>query len=239
MNIEGTYTFAAPRDVVWPMMLDPDVLANAMPGCEKLEQTGENSYSGILNIRVGPVQGRFNGTIDLSEINAPEGYQLTLKGNGAPGFVNGTGTMELVDEGDSCTVKYTSDAQVGGRLAGVGQRLLETSARAIVRQSLEALEQQINAKMHPETDADGAVVETAVNPPSQTAFAAGVAKNMLTEIIPPEQQEKAKVAGAVTAVLTLLAMLLFIVRVSGKARRRRHANEIADILEARARRYNN
>jgi len=236
MNIEGTYTFAAPRDVVWPMMLDPEVLANAMPGCEKLEQTDENSYSGILNIRVGPVQGRFNGTIDLSDINAPEGYSLALKGNGAPGFVNGTGTMELIDEGDSCTVRYTSEAQVGGRLAGVGQRLLETSARAIVRQSLEALDQQINAKMHPEMDEEGEVVETAVSAPTQTAFAVGVAKNMLTEMIPPEQQEKAKVAGVAAAGLFLFAMVLFIVRLSSKARRRRHAHEIADVLEARARR---
>ena len=236
MNIEGTYTFAAPRDVVWPMMLDPEVLANAMPGCEKLEQTDENSYSGILNIRVGPVQGRFNGTIDLSDINAPEGYSLALKGNGAPGFVTGTGSMELIDEGDSCTVRYTSEAQVGGRLAGVGQRLLETSARAIVRQSLEALDQQINAKMHPEMDEDGEVAETAVSAPTQTAFAVGVAKNMLTEMIPPEQQEKAKVAGVAAAGLFLLAMVLFIIRLSGKARRRRHAHEIADILEARARR---
>ncbi len=236
MNIEGTYTFSAPRDVVWSMMLDPDVLAKAMPGCEKLEQTDENSYSGILNIRVGPVQGRFNGSVVLSDINAPEGYTLALKGNGAPGFVNGTGTMELIDEGDSCTVKYTSDAQVGGRLAGVGQRLLETSARAIVRQSLEAMDQQINAKMHPEMDEEGDVVETAVSPPSQTAFAVGVAKNMLTEMIPPEQQEKAKIAGAATVGLFLLAMVLFIVRLSAKARRRRYAHEIADVLEARARR---
>ena len=236
MNIEGTYTFAAPRDVVWPVMLDPEVLAKAMPGCEKLEQTDENSYSGILNIRVGPVQGRFNGTIVLSDINAPEGYTLALKGNGAPGFVNGTGTMELIDEGDSCTVKYTSDAQVGGRLAGVGQRLLETSARAIVRQSLEAIEQQVNAKMHPEMDEEGDVLETAVSPPTQTAFAVGVAKNMLSEMIPPEKQGTVKTVGAAAMGALLLAMVLFIVRLSGKARRRRFAHEIADVLEARARR---
>ena len=236
MNIEGTYTFAAPRDIVWPMMLDPEVLAKAMPGCEKLEQTDENSYDGILNIRVGPVQGRFSGGVVLSDINAPEAYTLTLKGNGAPGFVNGTGSMNIVDEGDSCTIHYTSDAQVGGRLAGVGQRLLETSARAIVRQSLEAIEQQVNAKMHPEMDEEGDVVETAVSPPSQTSFAVGVAKNMLTEMIPLEQQEKVKTAGAATAGLFLLAMVLFIIRLSGQARRRRHAHEIADVLDARARR---
>ena len=236
MNIEGTYTFAAPREVVWPMMLDPEVLAKAMPGCEKLEQTDENSYSGILNIRVGPVQGRFNGTIVLSDINAPEGYTLVLKGNGAPGFVNGTGAMEIIDEGDSCTVKYTGDAQVGGRLAGVGQRLLETSARAIVRQSLEAIEQQVNAKMHPEMDEDGEVAETAVSAPSQTTFAVGVAKNMFNEAIPEELQGKVIAAGAATVGLLLLAMVMFIVRLSGQARRRRHAHEIADVLEARARR---
>lgn len=238
MNIEGTYTFAAPRDTVWPMMLDPDVLAKTIPGCERLEQTGENSYSGILEIRVGPVQGRFNGTIDLSEINAPEGYQLIFNGNGAPGSVSGTGLIELVDEGDSCTVQYRSEAQVGGQLADIGERLLETSARAIVRQSLEALERQVNIKMHPEMDWDEDE-ETAVYPPTQPAFAAGVAKNMLIEIIPSEQKKRVKVAGAVTVVLLLLAMFLFIIRLSSKARRQRHANEIADILEARARQHNN
>ena len=133
MKLEGTYPFNASRDIVWPLLQDPHVLASIMPGCEKLEQISDNEFEGILKIKVGPVQGTFNGKIILSDINEPQSYNITIDGKGAPGFVKGQGGVQLVEENGRTILQYDGDAQVGGRLASVGQRLLDTSARAIVR----------------------------------------------------------------------------------------------------------
>ncbi len=188
MKINGTHTFAAPTEVIWPMLLDPHVLANVMPGCEKLEQVAENEYQGILKIKVGPVQGNFNGNIVLSDIQSPESYAIVVDGKGAPGFVKGNGRLRLEPSGDSTILHYEGDAQVGGRLASVGQRLLDTSANAIIRQSLEGLEAQIAARMNGGGEGGEETAVAAPPPPSQTEFALGVARHMAEEVLANEDQ---------------------------------------------------
>jgi carbon monoxide dehydrogenase subunit G len=191
MKIEGSYPFAAPRDLLYPMLLDPVVLANVMPGCEKLETVGENQFHGILKIKVGPVQGKFQGEVTLENLNSPQSYTITVDGKGAPGFVKGSGSMHLEADGDMTILHYNGDAQVGGRLASVGQRLLDTSANAIIRQSLEGLGQQIQARMM--SDASGELsldtAPIASTAPSQTQFAIGVAKNLAEEYFAPEKRD--------------------------------------------------
>lgn len=212
MKIQGSYTFAAPREIVWPMLQDPHVLTKAMPGCEHLDEVGDNQYEGILKIKVGPVQGKFKGDITLSDIRDPESYSLVVNGKGAPGFVKGTGSLQLEDDGDTTILHYEGDAQVGGRLASVGQRLLDTSARAIIRQSLEGLGQQIQARMMAQaaTGTNGnegltAVPAASTQPPSQIEFALGVAKNMIEELVPPDERE----AFFTKAMLTLGGIIVF------------------------------
>lgn len=191
MKIEGSYPFAAPRDILWPMLLDPQVLANVMPGCETLETVGENQYQGILKIKVGPVQGKFQGDVVLSDINSPESYTITVNGKGAPGFVKGSGSLRLEADGDQTTLHYSGDAQVGGRLASVGQRLLDTSANAIIRQSLEGLGQQVQARMMADASSELGIdkMPPPAAPPSQMQFATGVAKNLVEEYLAPDQRD--------------------------------------------------
>lgn len=218
MNVNGSYAFAAPQDVIWPMLLDPQVLANVMPGCEKLEQTAENEYQGILKIKVGPVQGNFNGNIRLSDINAPESYAIVVDGKGAPGFVRGNGRLRLEADGDSTTLHYEGEAQVGGRLASVGQRLLDSSAKAIIRQSLEGLEAQITARMTPAMA--GAVVETAPPPPpTQTEFALGVARHMVEDALATEDQEEL-IRKAIMGVGLLFVLYLLVEWFTGRIARK-------------------
>jgi carbon monoxide dehydrogenase subunit G len=207
MKIEGSYPFAAPRDVIWPMLLDPIVLANVMPGCELLEPTGENQYHGTLKIKVGPVQGKFQGDVALDNINGPEGYTITVNGKGAPGFVKGTGSVRLEEDGTMTILHYSGDAQVGGRLASVGQRLLDTSANAVIRQSLEGLGQQVQARMMGDVSNGLGMGETPTPPtsPSQAQFAAGVAKNLVEEYLAPENRDDLVKTG-----LIVLGTLLFI-----------------------------
>ncbi|MBK8905669.1 MAG: carbon monoxide dehydrogenase subunit G [Anaerolineaceae bacterium] len=209
MRIEGSYPFAAPRDVLWPMLLDPVTLANVMPGCEELETVGENQFHGILKIKVGPVQGKFQGEVTLADIESPHSYNIIVDGKGAPGFVKGTGSLRLEEDGDMTMLHYSGDAQVGGRLASVGQRLLDTSANAIIRQSLEGLGQQVQARMMAEASGGLGMAEAPPpTPPSQMQFAAGVAKNLAEEYLSPENRDSLiKGVLGVVGVLLLLQLL--------------------------------
>lgn len=207
MKVEGSYPFAAPRDVLWPMLLDPNVLANILPGCEKLETIGENQFNGILKIKVGPVQGKFMGDVVMSDLKSPESCTIAVDGKGAPGFVKGSGSLRLEADGDMTTLHYTGDADVGGRLASVGQRMLETSANAIIRQSLEGLGQQVQARMMASASSELGMdaAPTPPPPPSQAQFAAGVAKSLAADYFAPENRDNLVKTG-----LAILGAILLI-----------------------------
>ncbi len=238
MKVQGNYPFAAPQDLVWTNVQNPEVLAAIMPGCEKLVEIGENEYQGILKIKVGPVQGKFNGKIKLSDINAPQSYAITVDGKGAPGFVKGNGTLHLEADGDSTILHYDGDAQVGGRLASVGQRLLDSSAKAIVRQSLEGLGQHVQNQMMAQISVQNSVTNGSppdspipappqIEAPSQIEFAAGVAKNMLEELIPPESRDDVIKKG----VIVLGGLILF--RILSEWWMNRMAKKIAKRIKKR------
>lgn len=146
MKVAGEYNFDAPLDLVWSALQNPTILASILPGCEKLEQTGENEYVGGLSIKIGPVQGKFNGNVKLENIKPSEGYTMLVDGSGPAGFVKATGSLVLHDQGEKTHINYEGDAQVGGRIASVGQRLVESSAKAIIKQSLDALNNVLKAQ---------------------------------------------------------------------------------------------
>lgn len=145
MKLAGDYSFESSIQDVWDALFDPAVLAAVMPGCEKLELV-DGSYLGEIKVKVGPIQGNFTGKVDLSDQVEPRSYKMVVDGRGAQGFVKATATIELEPDGTGTKVRYDSDAQIGGRIASVGQRLIETSARAIVKQSLEGLAENIKIR---------------------------------------------------------------------------------------------
>jgi carbon monoxide dehydrogenase subunit G len=227
MKIEGTHTFTAPRETVWPLLLNPEILASVLPGCEELEQVGDHEYKGVLKIRIGPVQGRFNGVVTLTEINAPEGFHLTVNGKGAPGFVKGHGRLELAADNGTTVLEYEGDAHVGGRIASVGQRLLDTSARAIVRQSLEGLDLQVQAQTRPAAAAESGTTAAAprLSAPTQTQFATGVVKNMLEELVPVEKRDE------YLSRLLLLAGVVLVLSLIDRWRINRIARRVASAIQ--------
>jgi carbon monoxide dehydrogenase subunit G len=145
MKLEGDYLFEATVPEVWSALFDPVILAAVMPGCEKLELV-DGHYIGDIKVKVGPIQGNFTGKVDLKDRIEPQSYTMIVDGRGAPGFVKATAHVKLAAEGDATRVHYDTDAQVGGKIASVGQRLLEASARAIVAQSLEGLHANIKLR---------------------------------------------------------------------------------------------
>jgi hypothetical protein len=221
MDISGEYTFDAPQELVWQALRDPDVLASIMPGGEDFAEVGENEYAGALNVKVGPVQGKFKGNIKLTDIVEPDSYTITVDGKGAPGFVKATGHIKLSDLGEQTHMLYEGTAQVGGRIASVGQRLMDTSAKSIIRQSLEALHEYLKAQVAAQVAVQETAVatpaieaemaETAAKPveftrPSQTDVALGVAKDVADEFI-PAQYRPALIAVGVVVLLIVLYLI--------------------------------
>src|SRR2546422_4519239 len=122
MKLEGSYDIPAPRDKVWAAFLDPEVLRQAIPGCEKLELIGNDEYKATMKIGVGAVKGTFEGKVRLSDKKAPDSYRLATEGSGGPGFVRADTLITLSDAEGGTRVSYSADVPVGGRIAGVGQR---------------------------------------------------------------------------------------------------------------------
>jgi len=182
VRIEGEYIFNGPREEVWEVVRDPEVLASAFPGTQRPNKVSESDYEVSMNIRVGPVAGVFSGRIVVSNEVPPESCTLTVDGKGAPGWASGVGDILLVAQEDGTTLmKYEGEMQVGGKLASVGQRLLDTASKSIIRQGLEALNLALQARI--EAQAAGKEVEYA--PPTEAQFATAVAKDMAREMLPP------------------------------------------------------
>jgi len=148
MKLEGNYRFEAPLRSVWNALQDPEMLAATLPGCDKLTREG-NTFTGELNVKIGPVQGKFDGKVDLTEIVEPESFTMLVDGRGGPGFVKASAKVKLTPEGDGTRVDYDADVTVGGKIASVGQRLIDASARAITKQSLEGLNERLKAMAPP------------------------------------------------------------------------------------------
>ncbi|HWQ12488.1 MAG TPA: carbon monoxide dehydrogenase subunit G, partial [Roseiflexaceae bacterium] len=143
MKISGSYIIDAPRDQVWAALNDIEVLARVVPGCERLEQTGENEFEGTVKIGIQSIRGTYNGKIRLEDIQPPSHYRLVASGKSASGVVDGAGTVDLEEQDGKTLLRYSGDAQIGGTLASVGQRLIEGASKQLINQSLKALAEQI------------------------------------------------------------------------------------------------
>lgn len=130
MDLSSTRTVPAPPLVVWSALNDPATLKECLPGCESFEQTGDGAFQVVIAARVGPVAARFNGRMTLADVDPPHAYTLRFEGQGgAAGFARGEAHVALVPEGAQATsLTYTAKAQVGGKLAQIGSRLVDGAA---------------------------------------------------------------------------------------------------------------
>ena len=145
MKLNGTQTFPASRQKVWEFLTDPNRLARCMPGCEKLEATGENEFSGVINVGLAAVKGVYNGKVKLDEMQPPAHYKMLLDGKGKQGFIKGMGTLDLEEQNGQTLLKYAGDVQIGGPLASVGQRMVDGAAKMMIGQFFTAMEAEIKA----------------------------------------------------------------------------------------------
>jgi uncharacterized protein len=146
MKIEGTQKIDAPRERVFAALVDPAVLQKCIPGCEQMEKTAENQYNAKLTAGVGPVKGVFTATVSLQDIVAPQHYKLVVEGKGQPGFVKGSGELNLKDDGGATSIEYTGEVNVGGLIASVGQRMIQATANMLAGRFFKALEAETAAQ---------------------------------------------------------------------------------------------
>jgi len=143
MTLQGTQKIAAPRDRIFEALTNPAVLQKCIPGCQELEKTGEDQYKAKLAAGVGPVKGVFAATISLKDITVPSQFTLVVEGKGQPGFVKGSGTLNLSEEDDSTTVEYSGDVNIGGMIASVGQRMIQATAKLLAGRFFKTLESEL------------------------------------------------------------------------------------------------
>ncbi|MBV9401730.1 MAG: carbon monoxide dehydrogenase subunit G [Bryobacterales bacterium] len=139
MKISGSSTLALPPDRAYEMMQDPEMLAKAMPGCESLERMGPGEYRMKMKLAMASISGAFEGKVRITDQQPPDSFRLVVEGTGKIGFMKGEGLLKLTPAGEGTEVTYDGDVQVGGTIAAVGQRLIDVTARMMIKRFFEKL----------------------------------------------------------------------------------------------------
>ena len=145
MDMSGEYRIPAPREKVWAALNDPETLKASLPGCESLEKVSETEFVATVVAKVGPVKAKFNGNVGLTNLNPPESYTIAGEGKGgAAGFAKGSADVRLTEAGANATVLvYTARADVGGKLAQLGSRLIDGTAKKMADEFFDNFRQQL------------------------------------------------------------------------------------------------
>jgi hypothetical protein len=148
MIVDGEHTFNGPPQTVWDLLQDPEVLAKAMPGARKLVRTGDGTYEGVIRIGVGPVTAaEWTLNVSIRDPHPPERYVMVVESKGALGFTRGTADVDLDEVDGGTRMRYHADLSVGGKVASVGQRLLDQVARMMTKQGLDALNKELESRL--------------------------------------------------------------------------------------------
>ena len=134
MELSDEIIIPGKRDDVFAKLIDPEILKDCIPGCEELILTAENEYSAKVLLKIGPIKAKFSGSVVLNTSNAPSGLTLTGAGEGGiAGFAKGGAEVELIDEGDTTLLKYEAKAEIGGKIAQLGSRLITSTSRKLAK----------------------------------------------------------------------------------------------------------
>src|SRR5262245_57727031 len=145
MDISGSYTFNAPPDRVWALLMDPAVLSSCIPGCDKFEPSGEDRYTVTLTVGLAAITGTYSGTVTLVDKVPHASYRLIVEGQGRPGFVKGSSAIALKPEGAATTLDVSASVQTGGAIARVGQRLIGSVAKMMMDRFFACLTSKLDA----------------------------------------------------------------------------------------------
>jgi hypothetical protein len=209
VNLDGSTVLHADPERVWAVITDPAVLARTIPGCESLEQVGNDEYKMNVTVGVGAIRGTYAGDVRLSDQQRPKSYVMHASGAGGPGNVRATVTINLEPHGDGTALTYSADAVVGGPVAGVGQRMISGVAKRMAGQFFKAIDDELTGVVAPVTAAPAPAAGAA----APVAAAPGAAPQVFTgraaaaAAVPADVRTLA-LAAAGGAVLTLIGVLV-------------------------------
>lgn len=151
MDIAGEYRIAAPREVVWAALNDPEVLKRSIPGCKELEQRSPTDLAAKVTLKIGPISATFNGAVTLEDLNPPESYTIVGQGQGgAAGFAKGRAAVVLTEiDAETTKLAYTAKAEVGGKLATLGGRLIQATSRKLADEFFTAFVKELSGDGEP------------------------------------------------------------------------------------------
>jgi hypothetical protein len=157
MEMKGEQLVPAPQQKVWEALNDPEVLKACIPGCESIERAAENEYAVLMVSRVGPVSAKFKGKLTLSDVRPPDSYSLSFEGQGgAAGFAKGGAGVRLSPENGSTRLSYEAKANVGGKLAQIGSRLIDAAAKKVADDFFRNFNERLSASPQADSHAGGA-----------------------------------------------------------------------------------
>lgn len=144
MDMKGEYRIPAPKQTVWEALNDPETLKACIPGCEEIDKTSDTEMKATVKAKVGPVSAKFKGKVTLSDLDPPNSYRISGEGQGGPaGFGKGGATVTLEEDGDDTVLRYEANAQVGGKLAQIGARLVDSAAKKIADQFFDNFAEKV------------------------------------------------------------------------------------------------
>ena len=146
MKVQGSYVLPGSREQVWELLTDPARLAKLLPGCENLEPDGPDRYKVAVKFGIAAITGKYAGSVELLDKHPFASLGMRVEGKGAPGFMKGEGRLELIEKSGQTEVRYSGEAQVGGVIASVGQRMIEAAAKKIIQQFFEAAARESKAQ---------------------------------------------------------------------------------------------
>jgi carbon monoxide dehydrogenase subunit G len=191
MDMTGEYRIPAPREQVWAALNDPETLKASLPGCQSLEKVSDQEFAATVVAKVGPVRAKFNGNVTLSNLNPPESYTISGEGKGgAAGFAKGGADVRLLDEGEVTVLTYTAKADVGGKLAQLGSRLIDGTAKKLADEFFDNFSRQVAGPALAAAPALEEVPETGLPAP------------------PPESLLQNRFVWAATAIVLLMILVL-------------------------------
>jgi uncharacterized protein len=197
MDMTGEYKIAAPRERVWAALNDPDILRQAIPGCEELNKLSDTELEGAARAKIGPVSARFKGKVTLSELHPPESYVLTGEGSGgAAGFAKGEAKVVLTPDGETTVLRYTVKATIGGKLAQLGQRLVDGAAKKMADEFFEKFSDLAGGRIEMPSSTEEAKAPGVPKVPSSGNFGARLAE-------PPVWLPIAIIVAAIVVVLVV------------------------------------
>lgn len=216
MEMTGEYKIPAPRQQVWEALNDPEVLATCIPGCQELNKESDTELSATVKSKVGPVSATFKGKVTLSDIDAPNGYKISGEGTGGvAGFAKGGAEVKLADDGDGTLLTYTATGQVGGKLAQIGSRLIDSTAKKMAGEFFGKFAEVVggdNATTEASASAATATPAAAEPTPAATPSAAAPAAPEAPAAAPAQSgggiSPVVWVGGLIVAVVVVLALLV-------------------------------